>query len=250
MGKFVLMGARLFAGGADLTTRNNKIEQASEVEAKDVTAFNPDSPTEVWREVIAGLASTTATAGGQWEAGDPGKVDDNAWTTLGAVGAWTACPAGAAVGGVAWLTSMLAGSYKLGDQVGEVAPWEASWSGSSPLCRGQVMHPPGTARTETGDGTAAQLGALTDAHALYVTLHVLSVAGTDTPSLTVVVESDEASDMATATVRHTFAAATAVGGLTAKIPGPVTDDWWRVGWTITGTGPSFLFVVAAGIGPA
>lgn len=249
MGKFVLKGCRLFTGGADLTGVNNQIELASQVEEKDVTAFNPDSTTQVWREVIAGLASSTASGGGQWEAGDPGRVDDAAWSGLGGVGAWTACPAGANVGDVAWLTQMMQGNYKLGDQVGEVAPWTADWSSSWPLVRGQSMHPPGTARTATGAGTAQQLGALTDNRALYVALHVLSAAGT-TPSLTVVVESDDAAGMADPITRHTFTAATDRGGQTAMIPGAITDDWWRVSWSISGTDPSFLFVVSAGIGPA
>ncbi len=115
--------------------------------------------------------------------------------------------------------------------------------------RGQVLHPPGTARTVTGSGLARQLGALSATRALYVGLHVLSAAGT-TPSVTVVVESDDAVGMASPTTRATFTAATAAGGQTVQIPGPVTDDWWRVRWTISGTTPSFLFVAAAGLGPA
>lgn len=249
MGKFVLKGVRLFAGGADLTGNTAKVELASEVETKDATAFNPNSTTEVWQEVLAGLASTKASGEGQWEAQDTSKVDDASWAALGAVGAWTACPAGANVGDVAWLTRMMQGSYQLGDQVGEVAPWSADWSGSWPLARGQILHPPGTPRTATGNGTGRQLGALLATGALYVTLHVLSAAGT-TPSLTVVVESDDASGFASPTTRATLTAATARGGQTVKIPGPVTDDWWRVRWTISGTTPSFLFVAAAGIGPA
>ncbi|MBM7083604.1 hypothetical protein [Micromonospora humidisoli] len=249
MGKFVLKGVRLFVGGADLTGNTNKVELSSEVEVKDATAFNPASPTEVWQEVLAGLASTKASGAGQWEAADPSRVDDASWAGLGGVGAWTACPAGAAVGDVAWLTRMMQGSYQLGGAVGEVAPWSADWSGSWPLSRGQVLHPPGTARTATGTGTARQLGALLDTGALYVTLHVLSAAGI-TPSITVVVESDDTVGFGSPTTRATFTAATARGGQAVKVAGPVTDDWWRVRWTISGTTPSFLFVAAAGIGPA
>lgn len=249
MGKFVLKGVRLFVGGADLTTVNNKLELASEVEEKDVTAFNPNSTTDVWAEVIAGPASTSASGEGQWEAGDTGKVDDATWASLGAVGAWTACPVGASVGDLAWVTKMLTGSYALGGQVGEVAPWKAGWKGSWPLARGEVLHPPGTARTATGTGTARQMGALSASQALYVTLHVLSASGT-TPSITVAVDSDDNSGMTTPTTRATFTTATARGGQTVKVAGPVTDTWWRVSWTISGTTPSFLLLAAAGIGPA
>lgn len=249
MGKFVLTHARLFVGGADLTTVNNKIELACEVEEKDVTAFSADPTTALWAEVIGGLASTSATAEGQWEAGDASRVDDASWAAMGAVGAWTACPVGANVGDLAWLTAMMTGSYALGGQVGEVAPWKADWKGSWPLARGEVLHPPGTARTVTGSGTARQLGALTASQAMYVTVHVLSVSGT-TPSITVTVDSDDNSAMTTATTRATFNAATDRGGQTTRVAGAVTDDWWRVSWTISGTSPSFLFLAAAGIGPA
>lgn len=249
MGKFVLKGVRVFSGGVDLTSNSSKVELKSEIEAKEVTAFNPNSTTEVWAEVLGGLASTTVDGEGQWEAGDPSKVDDGLWATRGGVGPLTVCPAGAAVGDLAWVTRALNGSYALGGQVGDVAPWSATWSGSWPLARGQVLHPPGAARTVTGSGTARQLGALSDTQALYVTAHVLSASGT-TPSLTLTVESDDAAGMASPITQGTFAAASTVGGQAVKIPGPVVDGWWRVRWTVSGTGPSFLFVVAAGIGPA
>lgn len=249
MGKLILKGVRLFAGGADLTSNTNKIEFSSEVEAKDVTAFNPNSATDVWQEVLGGMATTKASAEGQWEALDSSKVDDASWLELATVGAWTAGPVGANVGDLAWVTRMMRGAYGLGGPVGDVAPWSADWSGSWPLARGQFLHPPGTARTATGTGTARQLGALSAAQALYVTVHVLSATGT-TPSITVAVDSDDAVGMASPTTRATFAAATVRGGQVLRAVGPVTDDWWRVKWTISGTGPSFLFAAAAGIGPA
>ena len=205
----------------------------------------------MWTEVIGGLASTSISAEGQWEAGDPGKVDDATWADLGIVGAWTVCPTGAStVGDLAWITQAMRGNYTLGGAVGDVAPWKVDATGSWPLARGQVMNTPGTARTVTGTGTSRQLGALSATQALYVTLHVLSVAGTATPSITVRIESDDATGFPSATTRGTFTAATARGGQAMKITGPVTDDWWRAAWTISGTSPSFLLVVAAGIGPA
>jgi hypothetical protein len=78
-------------------------------------------------------------------------------------------------------------------------------------------------------------------------VHVLSVAGT-APSITVSVESDDASGFASATTRLTFDAATAVGGQILRTDGSaITDTWWRVAWTIAGTTPSFLFASVLGI---
>lgn len=249
MGKHTLVNVRLFTGGADLTTRSNKLEVSSEVEEKDVTCFtDDDTATQVWREVIGGIASTQISAEGAWEAGDPGKVDNESWAGLGGVGPWTMCPRGAAVGSVAWLTRAMRGQYTLLGDVGEVAPWQANATGSWPLVRGKVLHPPGTARTTTGSGTGVQHVAVPAGQHLYAALHVLSVSGTGSPTLTVAVESDVDDTFASPTEQITFNPATTLGGQIARAAGPITDTWYRVTWEITGTTPSFLFVVSLGVG--
>jgi hypothetical protein len=239
---FILQNVRLFTGGADLTGVNNKLEIAPEVEVKKTTAFGAG-----WDEVIGGLASAELSAEGQWEAGDASKVDNVAWSQLGGVGAWTAGPDDAAVNDVAWLVNAMTGNYKLGDAVGEVAPWTIEASSSWPIARGRFAHPPGTARTATGNGTAVQLPAVAAGQYLYATLHVLSVSGTSTPTITVVIESDDASGMASPVTRISFDAATARGGQILRATGPITDTWYRARWTISGTTPSFLFAVAFGV---
>ncbi len=249
MGKFILRNVRLFAGGADLTSVNNSVELASEVEEKETTNFGDYDPTsdKTWKSVLGGLASTSLSAKGQWEAGDAGKVDDSTWSGMGAVDGFTACPHTAADGALAWVVKALRSSYKLGGEVGDVAPWEAEAVGSAPLARGLVAHPPGTARIASGTGTGRELGAVTSAQSLYANLHVLSVAGTSTPTITVRVESDDNSGFTSATTRLTFSAATARGGQSLSVAGSITDTWWRMAWTITGTDPSFLLLASFGI---
>lgn len=244
MGKFVLLDTRLFAGGADLSGNSNKVEITAEFEDKDVTNYRSGG----FKEVLGGLASSAINAEGQWEALDPSKVDDAAWSMLGGRTAWTVGPTDAVVGAVAYTTFFLHSSYKLGDAVGEVAPWTAKASGAWPVARGQIAHPPGTARTATGVGTGVQLGAVPAGKRLYAALHVLSVAGTAAPTITARVESDTTSGFAAPTTRATFTAATARGGEIIRTSGTaITDTWWRVAWTITGTTPSFLFAAALGI---
>lgn len=248
MAKHVLTNVRLFTGGADLTGRNNKLDLTAEVEHKDATGFNPDDTQDrVWKEVLGGIASTQVSAEGQWEAGDPSKVDDALWLQLGGLGPWTACPAKSLPGNVAWLTSAMQGQYQLLGAVGDVAPWKAEAMGSWPLVRGLVAHPPGTPRTATGSGTAVQHVAVPAGMQLYAALHVLSVAGTGTPTLTVRLQSDDSAGMASPTTRITFTAATTVGGQIQRLPGPITDTFYRADWTISGTTPSFLFVVSFGV---
>lgn len=244
MGRFVLTDVRLFAVGADLTGNSNKVEISAEMEEKDVTNYRSGG----WKEVLAGLGSAELSGGGQWEAGDPGLVDDASWSQLGGVGPWTAGPDGAAVGDPAYFMNALRCDYKLGDAVGEVAPWSGTAKSSWPLVRGQIAHPPGSAQTASGAGTALNLGAVAADKRLYASLHVLSVAGTSTPTITARVESDDAGGFASPTTRLTFTAATAAGGQILRTDGTaITDTWWRLAWTISGTTPSFMFAAALGI---
>lgn len=244
MSKLILTNVRLFAGGADLTSASNKVELTTKVEEKDATNY----ASQGYKELLGGLASAEIASEGQWEAGDPGLVDDASWAQLGGTDAWSAGVDGAAVGGLAYLTKALRCDYKLGDAVGEIAPWTSSGMSTWPLARGQFAHPPGTARTADGTGTGLQLGAVAAGKRLYATLHVLSVAGTGTPTLTARVESSVDNTFASPTTRLTFTGATLQGGQVLRTDGSaITDTWWRIAWTITGTTPSFLFTSALGI---
>lgn len=244
MAKTILTNVRTFAVGVDLTGNSNKIELSAEVESKNSTNYASNG----WGEVLGGLASAEVSGEGQWEAGDPSKVDDASWSQLGGTGPWSISANNAAtVGDLAYLTNAMRADYELGEAVGEVAPWTSTAKSSWPVARGQFAHPPGTARTATGTGTALELGAVTAGKRLYAALHVLSVSGT-TPSITARVESDDNSGFSSATTRLTFDAATAVGGQILRTDGTaITDTWWRIAWTISGTTPSFMFVSSLGI---
>jgi len=242
MSKLVLLNTRLFVSGADFTSNSNKVEL--EMEADDVDATNFGSGG--WKETLQGLISTKITGEGQWEAGDAGKVDNALWAELsaGSQSPWTVCPVDAADGALAYFTKAVDTKYALLGAVGDVAPWSAEGMGSWPVARGVVAHPPGTARTANGTGTGVQLGAVAVGQYLYASLHVLSVAGTSTPTLTVVIESDADNSFASPITQITFAAATARGGQIARTAGAIADTWYRAKWTITGSSPSFLFLVA------
>lgn len=239
----VLTNCRIFAGGADLTGASNKVELSMEVEDKDRTTFGSGGA----KERTGGLFDSAIAAAGYWEANDLTLVDDHMWTSLGSHDAWTVTEHGATVGTLAYLAKFLQSNYKLLGAVGEVAPWEAEAKGDWPTARGLIAHPPGTARTATGTGTAQQLGAVGANQYLYAALHVLSAAGT-TPSITVEIESDDAEAMSSPTTRLSFAAASTTGAEEIKrVQGAITDTWFRPKWTISGTAPSFLFVASFGI---
>lgn len=121
-------------------------------------------------------------------------------------------------------------------------------AGSVGPIRGNIMAAE-AARTSTGNGTARQLGAVAAGESVYATLHVLAASGT-TPTLDVVIASDNASNFPSSTTRITFTqVTTSTGSQFGSAAGAITDDWWRVAWTIGGSSPSYTFVVAIGIDP-
>lgn len=242
MSKLVLLNSRVFANAVDLTGVSSKASMNGTYEEKDVTTFGSGGA----KEVIAGLGSADVSVEGFWEAFDATKVDNDSWTNIGGAGPWSLCPVSANVSDIAYFLKAVETSYVLGGGVGDVAPFKASAKSTWPLVRGVVGNPPGTARTATGTGTAIQIvGGVPAGKSLYAALHVVSVAGT-TPSATFRVESDTVGFPSPTTVL-TFSAATAVGGQIIRVAGPITDDYFRVGWTISGTTPSFLALVAFGV---
>lgn len=250
MAKDILRNVRLFAGGCDLTSQSNKLDFGGEFEVKDSTTWGSYDPTsgKIAKEVMAGLFAAKVSASGFWDANDLSLVDDSMWAARASRRAWTVGPVGAAEGSLAYLQHGLHSSYQLLGQVGDIAPWQASVAGTSTQGRGQFASAPGTPRTATGSATILDLGAagVPTGHNLLASLHILSVAGTSTPTFTATVQSSTVIGFSSPTTRITFVAGTAIDGQFLTLPGPITDRYYRLAWTISGTTPSFL--VAAGIG--
>lgn len=240
----VLNDCRIYFASLDATGASNKIDGGFSVEDLDKTNFASGG----WHERVGGLADTQLTGTMFWQAADATMPDDVAWAQLGISSPpLTLVNTSGAVGSLAYLTKVLETSYKVSGEVGKLLMAEATWNGNAPVARGQIMHPQGTARTSTGTGTGIQLGAVGAAQRMYANLHVFSVAGTGGPTLTVKLQSSVDNTFASPTDQITFTAATTLTSQASNVLGAVTDTWWRASWTISGTNPSFLFAVSAGI---
>ena len=66
-------------------------------------------------------------------------------------------------------------------------------------------------------------------------------------TLNMSVQSDDNSGFTTATTRLTFTAATTRSGEYKSAAGPITDTYWRLSYSVSGTTPSVAFAVAIGI---
>ncbi len=243
MANEIIKNARLWIGGYNLSGDVNRLALDLSAELLDDTTLEDSA-----RSRLPGLLVSALQCEGLWDA-DAGEPDDvvDGYFALADVPV-SVCPiAAAAAGSRAFTFRAALGEYQRGAAVGEIFKFSAGAEGSGgvPLVRGLVLN--NAAQTATGAGAAYQLGAVSAAQSLYASLHVLAVSGTAAPTLTCKIQSDNLEAMGTPTDRITFAAKTAIGYEWASVAGPITDDWWRAQFTISGTDPSFLFALIAGI---
>lgn len=242
----ILTHCRIYHGAYNLSGDLNSIELSLEADTQDVTTFNDDG----WTKVAPGLKTGNFAFEGYFAAGS-GSISEHLNTEFATTGTPLTIASTANDGVTAYLTkSATAQVQVIGGTVGEAGKITASGTASTDVVRGTILLPSSSAKTSTGTGTGRQLGALSASQTMYATLHVLSISGTSTPSLTVKIQSDDNSNFTSPTDQITFSAATATGAQWGTKAGAVTDDYWRVSYTISGTNPSFTFVVAAGIGDA
>lgn len=241
-----LLDATIAVGATEVRSRSNKVSIAPEVDAADVTTFGSGGARERigslgdWSAAVEGFADYSAPVAGAT------VLDLAQFSAVGTVVPVTIA-VGSADGSVAYVGETLEAMLEQFEEVGAVAPFALDLQGSGRLARGMILHPAGTARTATGTGTARQLGTVATGRQLVAACHVYAVAGT-TPSLTVTLQRDDNGGMSSPTTVGTFGPFTAPGASLLRVDGPITpDDRYRVTWTISGTGPSFLFTVAAGI---
>lgn len=210
----------------------NEVALAADVDEKDVTTFGSGGYTEV----IGGLRNATANVAGYWQV----ATDSALYSTMGSSTATCMSfqPTGVD-GSVGYFMQANQSSYATGTEVGEVLPYSinASVRNTHGLVRGTVLHPIGTARTSTGTGTARAFGSGTKMAAV---LHVTSVSGTSSPTITVKIRDNSA----TPSDWITFTAATAVGAEYKSATGTFNAENYLVSYTITGTNPSFNFSVS------
>ena len=96
--------------------------------------------------------------------------------------------------------------------------------------------------TSSSTTTGSQLGAVSAAQRIVANLHVTTAVGS---ALDVIVQSDDNSGFTSPTNRITFSQATGITSQHLSLAGAVTDDYWRLSYTIAGG--SFTFAVALGI---
>jgi hypothetical protein len=234
MAKQVLTNALIAFGGYNLRSSLNQvgIEHGSDAVPSDVFAQD----THVF---TGGLKSAAISSAGFFDAEYP---DRELFERIGSNVLYTVAPS-ITPGDPAYMLSALHHQYNPGAQIGQMFGFTLAAAAQDRLLRGTLMEYR-AAVSANANGTGRQLGAVSALQSIYCGLHVTAAPGT-TPQLTVIVESDDNGGFSTPTTRITMTAqgaGNAVGFELRSLAGPVTDDFWRLRWTVSGSGLGFDFI--------
>ena len=245
MGKTILKNVTLLYGARDISGVTNSLDPGQMVDEKETTNFASNG----YREYLGSMRAATWQYSGFWESlAVTGEPDSTFHGKLGMIGV----PATAtftypcADGDIAWFMNALSANYKAEAKVGEVAAYSLKLMSAGPYIRGRVLD--SRTATATGNGAALELGAVTSSQRLFYAVHVLAASGT-TPTLDLVIQSDNGSGFASPATGATLAQITGTAYVIGYVDGPITDDYFRVARTLGGTTPSFQYVAVIGIGP-
>lgn len=244
----------LFVQGVRLTCFTSDLSLEMNADAVEQTTYCSSGA----REFRQGLKTFTLMASGfadyaastaESTAIPPGEEIIPA--NLGGARAFSVCPINSTEGSPAYV---FGGVYSemvpLGGAVGDMAPYSVTAIGTMRgfghrMMRG-IVEANRTVTSSSNTTGSNTLGALSATQRLGASLHVLTLSGTS-PSIAVKIQSDDNSGFTSATDRITFTTATTRTGEFKDVAGAVTDSYWRVAYTVTGTTPSILFVVTMGI---
>lgn len=240
MSTMALTNCRFWLGGYELSGTQNQMGIDYGAEMKDDTVFG----TAGTRSNKPGLQTVKMSGAGFWDS----DYDEAIFNRIAAAReVCTITPEGQTEGDRSFFTRGVSGAYNpLSGEIGEIVSYEIdAQSANTPLVRGVVGGL--GAKVATGNSTPVQLGAVLSTQKIYAALHVKGPVTGTLPTLDVTVESDALVGFGSPATQLTFTQMTDVGAQWAELAGPITDDWWRVKWTITGTLPSFPLFVSIGI---
>ena len=238
MATFVQTNVGLYWGGYSLASTFNAVGLNLNNNVVDDTVYG-----DTFQSQAAGSSSITLEGEGYWDSTN----DSVLFTSLGTDDTVvTVTPVDQAVGSRSIFTTLTTSEYSpfATGTVGEMLAVRISGEArGEKSVHGEILVAPGSDRTSSGTSAVnASIGAVGATEKIYSALHVLSASGT----LEVVVKSDNSSGFSSPTTRITHTSFTAIGAEMKSTAGAITDDYWRVDFTVSGGG-SFDFITSLGI---
>lgn len=227
--------AKIWIDGYDFSSQMTATAIEYGSEAQDDTTFG-----DTTRSNTGGLKTVAVSHEGNWDSSPDNIFFQNIGVSDVPV---SISPDVGADGDLAFTLLSQYSAYAPGGAVGEIYKFSFNGVATGDLVRGTIMH--NASRSSSGNGTARQLGAVSATQKVYAVMHVLTAPDSPVGTLDVIIQSDDNVGMTTPTSRITFTQATTIGSeWSIPVDGAITDDYWRVNYTVSGT---FSFVVVIAI---
>lgn len=242
MATAVLTDVTIWLGEYDATGHTNQVSLVADAAELDSTTFGDAG----WRSMRCGLQDVAFNAR-MWNSYTEDEIDDVAFANLGASDIPIAVTLDGTEGDTAYFFQSAESNVQDGLEIGQLAEKiiTAVNSDGAPLVRGSLTTSKQTV-SSSGTGTGAQLGAVSATQSLYSLLVVF--ASTGSPTLDVVIQSDDNAGFSSPTTQITHTQMTGAGFKWATQAGAISDDYFRSSYTFGGTG-TINFAVLIGVGP-
>ena len=235
MATFVQTNVGLYWGGYSLASSFNAIALNLGNSPQDDTVYGDTTVSSA-----AGLSTVQLEAEGFWES----ATDSVLQSSLGSDDTvLSVTPVDQAAGSPSLFSKVTTSTYNpiSTGTVGSMLGFSLSAEGrGEKSVSGEILVIPATYTSSSETVTNASIGAVSATQSVYSALHVTAASGT----LDVIVESSPNSGWGSESTRITHTRFTAVGAEMLSTAGAITDAYWRVKWTLSG---SFDFIVSLGI---
>ena len=234
MATYVQTNVGLYWGGYSLASSFNAIALNLGNSPQDDTVYGDTTVSNA-----AGLSSVQIEAEGLWQS----TTDSVLQSSLGSDDTvLSVTPVDQAAGSPSLFSKVTTSTYNpiSTGTVGNMLGFSLSAEGrGEKSVSGEILVIPATYTSSSETATNASIGAVSATQSVYSALHVTAASGT----LDVIVESAP-SNWSSESTRITHTRFTAVGAEMLSTAGAITDAYWRVKWTLSG---SFDFIVSLGI---
>lgn len=230
----ILTDAALWVGGYDLRGNMNAIAVEGDTDIKDCTTFGDGTRTYQFGMKVASFSGAGFL---------DSPIDAVNYANWGSDGVPVTIGKSRAEGAIAFGMNALSTKYNNKMAMNEL--WSFAVTGQTSrrsFGRGRVMSIVSGA-SATANGTGRLLRGISVNKKAFALLHVTAASGT-TPTMDVIIQSDDNVGFTTPTTRGTFSQVNAIASQLIDIDGAITDTYWRARYTIGGTGPSFTFAVS------
>ena len=236
MATYVQTNVGLYWGGYSLASSFNAIALNLGNSPQDDTVYGDTTVSSA-----AGLSSVQLEAEGFWESATDSVLQSGLAINV-ADTVLSVTPVDQAAGSPSLFSKVTASTYNpiSTGTVGSMLAFSLSAEGrGEKSVSGEILVIPATYTSSSETATNASIGAVSATQSVYSALHVTAATGT----LNVYVESAP-SNWSGESTRITHTAFGAVGAEMLSTAGAITDAYWRVKWTLSG---SFDFIVSLGI---